>query len=230
MSALQLRDHGLWAEARTRALSGRGALFLDRDGVIVEERHYLHRVADVALTPGAAGVIAAANADGIPVVVITNQAGVGRGIYTWRDFAAVQDRMNDLLAESGAWVDAVYACAFHEAGRDAFAVASHPWRKPNPGMLQAAAADLDVALERSWVVGDRASDLMAGRSAGLAGGTLVATGYGAGPDERAGADRLASEGFLVDLALNLGQAFAPGAAGARFMASPVSRRLESPVL
>lgn len=200
---LCLRDHGLWAETRRDVPAGRGGLFLDRDGVIVEERQYLHRLEDVALTPDAASVIGQANRMGIPVVMITNQAGVGRGIYDWEAFDRVQAAIHAVLAAAGAQVDAVYACAYHEAGQGEYRVGDHPWRKPGPGMLLAAAVDLGVDLGVSWVVGDRATDLEAGRSAGLVGGTLVATGYGVEEREQVAAAALAQDGFRVNRAPNL---------------------------
>lgn len=201
--ALCLRDPGLWAEARRPVAEGQPALFLDRDGVIVEECHYLRRVEDVVLTPDAARVIGTANRRGLPVVMITNQAGVGRGIYDWDAFDRVQREIHALLARDGAQVDAVYACAYHEVGQGDFRVGDHPWRKPGPGMLVAAGEDLGIDLGASWVVGDRASDLAAGQAAGLTGGTLVSTGYGGDERERNAAAALASVGFDVRVATHL---------------------------
>src|SRR5579859_3664846 len=86
------------------------ALFLDRDGVVVEWVPYLHRVEDVAIIPGAADTIAAANRLGFPVVMITNQAGIGRGYYGWREFQAVQQAIADALDADGAHIDGVFAC------------------------------------------------------------------------------------------------------------------------
>ena len=185
------RAAGLHAELRS-SIRGGPALFLDRDGVVVEEKHYLHRVEDVALTAGAGDAIAAINRLGVAVVLITNQAGIGRGIFDWEAFGAVQDEVHRRLAACGARLDAVYACAYHAEAKPPFREADHAWRKPNSGMLDAAAADLGLDLSGSWVVGDRASDLAAGAGAGLAGGTLVATGYGCDPAEIAGAARLAT--------------------------------------
>lgn len=194
-----LIDPGLWAERRSEwptGAQGAPALFLDRDGVIVEEVNYLHRIEDVRLTTGAADKIAAINRLGVAVVMVTNQAGVGRGYYGWDDFRAVQDEIHRRLAAAGAHVDAVYACGYHRQAKPPLD-ADHAWRKPNPGMLLAAASDLGVDLARSWIVGDRAADLEAGRAAGLPGGALVATGYGAGGDQAAEAQELASGRFAV---------------------------------
>lgn len=205
---LHLVDPGLWAEQRT-ATRGGPALFLDRDGVIVEEVRYLGRVEDVRLTPGAAGLIRAINARGLPIVVVTNQAGVARGYYGWADFRAVQDEIHRLLALEGAHLDAVYACAYHDAGQPPLDTPDHSWRKPNPGMLLAAAETLGIDRARSWIVGDRGLDLAAGKAAGLAGGAQVATGYGSGEAEIAAAQALASERFSVQRIANLA-GFDPG--------------------
>ncbi len=154
----------------------RPALFLDRDGVIVEDVHHLRRPADVRMDADAAPIIARANAAGVPVVVITNQSGIGLGLFTWQDFLDVQARILAELADAGAWIDAVFACPNHPAADPPYGHPDHPCRKPNPGMLLRAAACLPIDLSRSWVVGDRWRDLEAGRRAGLAGGLLVGEG------------------------------------------------------
>ncbi|MBM3553986.1 MAG: HAD-IIIA family hydrolase [Alphaproteobacteria bacterium] len=195
---------GIWREVRSRKAPGRPALFLDRDGVLVEEVHYLHRVEDARLVPGAAAVVAAANARDIAVVVVTNQAGIGRGYYGWDEFAAVQWRIMDELGRAGARLDMVLATPFHEEAIAPYRVADHPTRKPNPGMLLAARDDLGVDLARSWIVGDRASDIEAGKRAGLAGGVHVLTGYG--PRERASARALAGPRYALHCVESLADA------------------------
>lgn len=170
---------GCWSSVRSdhSRAAGRPALFLDRDGVLVEEVGFLRRRADVVLIEGAARVISACNESGIPVVVVTNQSGVARGILNWAEFEDVQTEIGDRLADRGAWVDAVYACGYHADGEGSLGVADHSWCKPNPGMLVAATQALALRPELSWVVGDRARDLEAGRNAGLAGGVQVMTGH-----------------------------------------------------
>jgi D-glycero-D-manno-heptose 1,7-bisphosphate phosphatase len=153
------------------------AIFLDRDGTLNEEVDYLSNPDELVLIPGAAAAVAQLNARGIPVVVVTNQSGIGRGKYGWQDFEAVMDRMKVLLAAESAWVDAVYASPHHEKGQGDYAVADHPERKPNPGMLTRAAVEHHLDLSRSWMVGDKALDLDAGRRAGCR-VALVRTGYG----------------------------------------------------
>lgn len=109
------------------------------------------------------------------------------------------------LAAGGAHVDAVFACAFHEKGEGALARTDHPWRKPAPGMLLEARARLGVALERSFIVGDKGGDLGAGKAASLAGGLHVATGHG-GAAERAEALTLRAPDFEVMLGADIGTA------------------------
>lgn len=201
---MTLVDAGLWCEIDPAAGAGRAALFLDRDGVIVVDTHYLGRVEDMRVIDGAAAAIARCNASGVPVVVVTNQAGIGRGYYGWDDFRAVQGALSAALGAAGARLDGVLACAYHGEGREPLRVADHPWRKPRPGMILEAASRMKLDLARSWMVGDRAHDLAAGAAAGLAGGTLLA------PDdlERQAAFRLADGRFVVETAANLADAVA----------------------
>ena len=134
------------------------------------------------------------------MVVVTNQSGIGRGKYGWQDFAAVMSRMGTLLALESAHIDAVYASPHHEKGEGDYAVADHPDRKPNPGMLLRAARDLDIDIARSFVVGDRWLDVEMGRAAGAT-TVLVKTGYGLEDDDRPDgleADRVADN--LMDAA------------------------------
>ena len=173
-----LDGDGVWCEVFPDCCRGAPALFLDRDGVVVEEVDYLHRVEDIHICPDAAAVISAANVNAIPVVLVTNQAGIGRGYYGWAEFCAVQQAIQSAIAKEGAHFDAVYACPHHRDGKGVFAHPDHPARKPNPGMLQRASAALDIDLERSWLIGDRAIDVEAAKRAGLAGALHVLTGYG----------------------------------------------------
>jgi len=153
-------------------------LLLDRDGVVIEDTHHLHDPEQVRLIPGSAEAIARINAAGLPVVLVSNQAGIGRGIYREADYQAVQVRLARLLAAQGAHVDASYHCPHHPV----FGIGSYRikcgCRKPNPGMLRQAAADLNLDLGHSVMVGDKLSDLEAGRAAGCR-TILVRSGYGA---------------------------------------------------
>jgi D-glycero-D-manno-heptose 1,7-bisphosphate phosphatase len=167
------------------------AVFLDRDGTLNEEVDYLGDPEQLVMIPGAAAAVARLNARGVPVVVVTNQSGIGRGKYGWQDFAAVMSRMGTLLALENARIDAIYASPHHEKGQGHYAVADHPDRKPNPGMLLKAAEEHGLDLAGSWMVGDKAIDLEAGRRAGCR-VALVRTGYGAQVDG-AGADLVAAD-------------------------------------
>ncbi|HEY7387415.1 MAG TPA: HAD family hydrolase [Bryobacteraceae bacterium] len=170
---------GIWiCAATTAAAEPRPALFLDRDGVIVEDPGYLCRPGDLQMISGAAAVIASANRRGIPVVEVTNQAGIGRGYYTWKEFVAVEERLAQILADSSASVDAILACPYHRDGVPPWTHPAHPARKPGPGMLFAAEKLLNLDLRGSWIVGDKLSDLEAGYQAGLRGGLHVLTGTG----------------------------------------------------
>jgi D-glycero-D-manno-heptose 1,7-bisphosphate phosphatase len=197
---LYLESDGIWcrtfAPAGTGSATRRPALFLDRDGVVVEEVHFLHRPEDVRLVPSAAEVMAEARRQGIPVVLTTNQSGIARGLFGWEAFAATQSRLETLLAGERAAFDMVLACPFHPDGHPPYR-REHPCRKPQPGMLLRAAERLGLDLARSWVVGDRARDLEAGRAAGCAGGLHVLTGYGAA--EREAATRLETPVFDLRL-------------------------------
>lgn len=200
-----LNAAGVWCEVLRRLPAGRPALFLDRDGIIVEDTGYLCRIEDIAMIPGGAAVIATANKHGVAVVLVTNQAGIGRGYYSWREFEGVQRAINVALANEGAQVDAVYACAHHPEGRGRFAHPDHPARKPNPGMLLQAAADLAVDLRISWLVGDKVSDVEAAKRAGLAGAMQVATGHGIA--ERRHVAALATSTFEIRFGRSIEDAF-----------------------
>ncbi len=159
------------------AAIGRPAVFLDRDGTVIEEVNYLSRPEQVRLIPGAAEAIARANRVGAAVVVVTNQSGVARGYFPEGRVGEIHAYLSRLLAAVGARVDAFYHCPHHETeGVGAYRVACD-CRKPRPGMLFAAARDLGLDLTRSWMIGDNLSDLAAGAAAGCA-TVLVRTGHG----------------------------------------------------
>jgi D-glycero-D-manno-heptose 1,7-bisphosphate phosphatase len=153
------------------------AVFLDRDGVVIEDSHYLGDRDRVRLLPGAAEAVAELNRAGRPVVVVTNQSGVARGLFSEADVHAVHAHLAELLLESGAKIDAFHFCPHHpEADVAAFRVECE-CRKPKPGMLLRAAAELGLDLAASWLVGDRVTDLEAGAAVGCR-TVLVRTGYG----------------------------------------------------
>ncbi|KAA3447748.1 HAD family hydrolase [Mesorhizobium sp. SARCC-RB16n] len=170
-----LSEPGLWVEQTGgRVFPPRSpALFLDRDGTVNVDTDYPSDPAEIELRPQMLPVIAAANRAGIPVVVVTNQSGIARGYFGWDVFAKVNARVLELLDGQGVFVDMVLACAYHEAGVGPLAVADHPMRKPNPGMLTEGGRRLDLDLQRSLIVGDKLADMQAGQRAGLSQGWLV---------------------------------------------------------
>ena len=181
----------------------RPAVFIDRDGTLNEEVGYLHRAEDVVLVPGAAEALARLNALGIPVVVVTNQSGVGKGRYGWDDFHNVMDRITEMLSTVDAHMDAIYAAAHHERGKGEYNHPDHPDRKPNPGMLMRAAEEHNIDLSRSWMIGDKEIDLGAGRNAGCK-VALVLTGYGPQVDPALADIVAVNLGEAVDLILAQG--------------------------
>lgn len=205
-SSLEEADGGLWWEASAGNFDRRPALFLDRDGVIVEDTRYLGRAENLRVLPGAAAAIARCNRLGVPVVLVSNQSGIARGLFDWQGFHAVQAALAAALAQDGARLDAAFACAHHADGKAPLNIADHPWRKPNPGMIVAAGRRMNLDLAHSWIVGDRASDLAAGRAAQLEGGVLVSPNEH--DAERNAAAALKTDGFAVEIAVSLEDAVA----------------------
>lgn len=141
------------------ALRSRTGILLDRDGTIIVDHGYVGSVDRVEFIDGAADAIAQFNRAGLPVAVVTNQAGVARGFYGIDDVVEVHQHIAGHLAKHGAHVDLFLFCPYHPDGViEAFARTSED-RKPNPGMAKAAAAALSLDLARSWVVGDRPEDV-----------------------------------------------------------------------
>lgn len=137
----------------------RPGILLDRDGTIIVDHGYVGSVDRVEFIGGAAEAIAEFNRAGLPVAVLTNQAGVARGYYGIDDVLAVHRHIAEHLAEHGAHIDLFLFCPYHPDGIvPAFARTSED-RKPNPGMAKAAEAALGLDLLESWVVGDRPEDV-----------------------------------------------------------------------
>ena len=139
----------------------RAALFVDRDGTIIADAHYLADPAGVRLLPGAAAAIARANARGVPVVIVTNQSGIARGSITVAQYEAVRGRLDALLARHGAYVDATFHCPH-------WPQVSGPCdcRKPGLGMYRDAAAKFGLDLARSAYIGDRWRDVQPAQATG----------------------------------------------------------------
>jgi D-glycero-D-manno-heptose 1,7-bisphosphate phosphatase len=198
----RLTEDGIWVSAGARR-GGKpvAGLLLDRDGVLVREVNYLHRRRDVEIATGAVELLRWAAQAGLPAAVVTNQAGIARGMFGWDAFLAVQDEITSRLAAEGVGVALTVACPFHPEHTPGWGAAHRHWRKPGPGMLQQAGALLNLDLGHSWMVGDNESDTAAARAAGLAGAVHVLTGHGA--RYRDDALRLDDGNFRVRTADNL---------------------------
>lgn len=156
---------------------GRPGVLLDRDGTVIIDHGYVGSIDRVELIDGAAKAIASFNSAGIPVIIVTNQAGVARGLYGVADVEEVHSHIVKLLAEHGAHIDLFLFCPYHQDGIvPSFARFSSD-RKPEPGMALAAARVLDLDLCSSWVVGDRSEDM---ELAAVIGATGVLVGSGVG--------------------------------------------------
>ncbi|MFQ5413250.1 MAG: D-glycero-alpha-D-manno-heptose-1,7-bisphosphate 7-phosphatase, partial [Phycisphaerae bacterium] len=146
----------------------RSAVFLDRDGTVIEDTGYLADPDQVRLIPGSSGAIRRLRDTGSLILIVSNQSGVARGLFDEADLARVHERMETLLHADGAQLDDAYYCPYLD-GPDA-AVAAYrrhsDLRKPHPGMLLAAARDHDLDLTASWMIGDAPSDVEAGARAG----------------------------------------------------------------
>jgi D-glycero-D-manno-heptose 1,7-bisphosphate phosphatase len=168
----------------------RPAVFLDRDGTVIEERDYLSRPEQVRLLPGAAAALRDLKQAGFACVLITNQSGLGRGLFREADLSAVHAELTRQLTDEGAALDGIYYCSYAPTTADK-TVIEHVDRKPGPGLLHRAARELNIDLENSWMVGDSISDALAGRHAGCRGSILVRTGH-------ALADDLDAEWLILD--------------------------------
>jgi D-glycero-D-manno-heptose 1,7-bisphosphate phosphatase len=178
----------------------RPAVFLDRDGTINEQMGYINHISRFQMLPGVADAIRRLNEAEIPVVVVTNQSGLARGYFPAELLTAVHEKMVALLAEDGAHVDGIYVCPHHpEAKKEEYRL-NCDCRKPKPGLLLLAAAEMGLDLARSVVVGDRWSDLKTAKAIGAL-PVLVLTGYGRGDAQYIGPTQEVQPAFVgVDLA------------------------------
>jgi D-glycero-D-manno-heptose 1,7-bisphosphate phosphatase len=173
------------------------AVFLDRDGTINEQMGYINHISRFVMLPRAASGIRLLNEKGIAVVVVSNQSGLARGYFPESLIAEVHARMNGALAEDGAHVDGIYVCPHHPEAKEERFRLNCDCRKPKPGLFLQAAADLGLDLDRSYVVGDRWSDLKAA-AAVRAKGVLVLTGYGRGDYEYIGPGQPVQPAYVAE--------------------------------
>lgn len=173
----------------TLTAPNRAAVFLDRDGTLNEDRGYVYSRDQFVWIPGAVEAIRALNDAGLFVVVVTNQAGVGHGFYSETDVLMLHRFMENEMEPYGARVDAWYYCPFHPEGRVEEYRVDAACRKPRAGMLLDAAKAHALDLSKSWLVGDKVSDIEAGRRAQTR-TVLVRTGYGAQHEPTANADHV----------------------------------------
>ena len=147
------------------------ALFLDRDGVLIKDCHYIKEPIDVEILEGVRVLMKNAFKFGFKVIVVTNQSGISRGFLSWKDYEKVNQKMNDLLGDEN-FIEAIYANSCSPDSSD------HNWRKPNPMMIYEAKKDLNINIDKSIIIGDRLTDLKAGYKAGVKLLVHVLTGYG----------------------------------------------------
>jgi D-glycero-D-manno-heptose 1,7-bisphosphate phosphatase len=153
------------------------AVFIDRDGTINEDIGYVSKPEELIIYPWAPRAVRLINEAGMKAIVITNQSGVARGLYSEQTLQVIHQRMIDELAQSGAWIDAVYYCPHHpEVGDERYRIVCN-CRKPRPGLLHKAAREHEIELASSYLIGDKVSDLELAQSAGVR-SVLVLTGYG----------------------------------------------------
>ena len=148
------------------------AVFLDRDGVLIENRSdYVREWSHVKILPKALDALAGFQREGLKIIVVTNQSAIGRGLVSAATAQEISDRLVETIKENGGWIDGVYTCP-HTPEEQCTC------RKPKPGMLFQAARDLSLDLAASWMIGDALTDVQAGQAAGLRGTILVRTGRG----------------------------------------------------
>ncbi|MGC8743210.1 MAG: D-glycero-alpha-D-manno-heptose-1,7-bisphosphate 7-phosphatase [Verrucomicrobiia bacterium] len=147
------------------------AVFLDRDGVIIEEKNYLHKIEDVVFIPQAASALKQLQDAGYLLIIVTNQSGVGRGYFTMQDVEKVNDYIKNQLKKEGVEISDIYVApeAPEQPSRG---------RKPSPVFLFDAREKFKINLSKSFIIGDKLADLECGWNAGVKNAILVLTGYG----------------------------------------------------
>ena len=175
----------------------RPAVFIDRDGTLSEELGYINHASRFRLLPRSAAAIKKLNDAGIPAVIVTNQAGVARGYFPEERVHEVHERMEAFLKEEGAVLDGIYYCPHHPSSADPAYAVECECRKPGTGLVMKAAGDLDLEVKKSYVIGDKFSDVELARRLGCK-GILVLTGYGRGHWEYDRDEMKSAPDFVAD--------------------------------
>ncbi|GGA91188.1 D,D-heptose 1,7-bisphosphate phosphatase [Neiella marina] len=168
------------------------AVFLDRDGVINRDTGYTHKLDELEILAGVADGCRQLIAAGLELVIVTNQSGIARGLYNEQDYQRFSDELLNQLSSQKVHFLAVYFCPHHKEGEMLPYRQVCDCRKPGPGMLFRAANEHPIDLSRSYIVGDRASDLEAGQNAGLKANVLIETGKAITPEGQNKADYVAA--------------------------------------
>ena len=169
------------------------AAFIDRDGVINEERNYVHRIEDFVLLPGVAQGLALLRDAGFRLIVVTNQAGIAHGYYEQIAMERLHNHLREQLALQDVVLDAIYFCPHHPHGSVKELAIECDCRKPSPGMLLQAAEDFDLDLSASVLIGDKLSDVQAGKKAGVGRVVIVESGHEVDAAARLQADSVAED-------------------------------------
>lgn len=154
------------------------ACFLDRDGVLIEEKDYLCDPEGVVLCDRAEEIFKHLRSRGYKIVLISNQAGIAKGYFKEEQLFAVQKRLDELLAKFGEKLDGVQYCYHHPKGVIPVYTMTCNCRKPSPGMILRAAEELDIDISQSVMIGDRVTDVQAGINAGCRAVAMLRTGHG----------------------------------------------------
>ena len=177
--------------------SKRPAVFLDRDGTMNEQMGYINHIDRFVLLPGVVAAIRRLNMAGLAVVVVTNQSGLARGYFPQELLDRVHARMEQELEAGGAWLDGVYVCPHHPEARYEQYRQRCECRKPRTGLIDRAVRELNLDRERSFLVGDRWSDLVCAARAGVL-PILVLTGYGRGDLEYIGPTQEVQPAYIAE--------------------------------
>ncbi len=202
MKYKQINKQNIWIEKfSNKKFFNTPCLFLDRDGVLIDWKDSLMKIKEAKVIKGCEKIIKDCNKKNIPVILITNQGGIGLGIHSWKDFSLIQKKILDQLLKRNAKIDGVIACPHHPYAKGVYKHPNHPCRKPNGGMFLIAKKLFNLDLKNSWMVGDKINDLKAAFVKGIKGGFLVMTGYG--KEEKEKLHQLPKKKFIVKTAVSL---------------------------